>query len=138
MEPFSNWEEVATSNPSNRVPLPHEDFDQYFTGYAEVDNMFNETLTCLQDLDVPSGFVNQDLKQQQDLQNGSGHQVKHSRGMSGTAIFGFAEHNRELSISGLTGDLYKAAKPSMDMGKSISPGQLVNSLNVQTEPVGLP
>ena len=138
MEPFSNWEEVATSNPSNRVPLPHEDFDQYFTGYAEVDNMFNETLTGLQDLDVPSGFVNQDLKQQQDLQNGSGHQIKHSRGMSGTAIFGFAEHNRELSISGLTGDLYKAAKPSMDMGKSISPGQLVNSLNGQTEQVGLP
>mmetsp|Transcript_8840 Transcript_8840/g.11040 ORF Transcript_8840/g.11040 Transcript_8840/m.11040 type:complete len:652 (-) Transcript_8840:135-2090(-) len=138
MEPFSNWEEVATSNPSNRVPLPHEDFDQYFTGYADVENMFNETLTGLQDLDVPSGFVNQDLRQQQELQSGRGHQIKHSRGMSGTAIFGFAEHNRELSISGLTGDLYKAAKPSMDMGKSISPGQLINSLNGQTEQVGLP
>lgn len=137
MEPFSNWEEVATSNPSNRVPLPHEDFDQYFTGYNDVDNMFNETLTGLQDLDVPSGFVNHDLKQH-NIQQNRGHQVKHSRGMSGTAIFGFAEHNRELSISGLTGDLYKTFKPSIDIGKSIAPGELLNSIQAQEGQNNLP
>lgn len=137
MEPYNNWEEGTISSTSNRIPLPHEEFDQYFNGYNEVDSLFNETLTGLQDLDVPSGFVNQDMKQT-DLQQRRGHQAKHSRKVSGTAIFGFTDHGRELSISGLTSDLYKSVKPSVDLGKSISPGQLFTSSQNQLDQVALP
>lgn len=125
MEPFGNWEEVAGS--TSKVPLPHEDFDDYFGEYNQMDNLLNETLIGIQDLDVPSGFMNNDIKQQEGSLFPRGHQAKHSRKISGTAIFGYADHNKELSISGIT-DLYKSMKGSVDIGKSISPGELLKSL----------
>lgn len=119
MDNFDKWEDVSTS----KIPLPHENFDDYFTEFHEIDNLFNETLTGLQDLDVPSGYI------QPTLNLSPIH--KHSRKASGTAIFGFADHTRELSIGGMTSDLYKSIKPSMDLGKSISPGDLLKSINGQ-------
>lgn len=98
------WDELVSG--SNKIPLPHENFDEYFGNYNEFDNMINETLTGLQELDVPSTFK---------------FQPTHSRKVSGTAIFGYVDHNRELSINGLANDLYK--KPCADQA-SISPGAL--------------
>lgn len=122
MDSYTNWEEVNSA--TRAMPLPHENFDQYFAEYDEIDNLFNETLTGLQDLDVPSGFASQ----LQDKLETPSHQ-KHARKTSGTAIFGFVDHTRELSITGLANDLYKPIKQSLDLGKSISPGELLKSLN---------
>lgn len=104
MDSFTNWDDplggldLVTSLP-NKIPLPHENFDEYFAEeYQEMDNLFNETLTGLQDLDVPSGFIESDLHK------------KHKRKISGTAIFGFADHSKDLSL-GFT--------------KSISPGEIL-------------
>ncbi|CUM64412.1 uncharacterized protein PRCAT00002015001 [Priceomyces carsonii] len=122
MEQYGEWDEV--SGAAKVLPLPQEEFDQYFAQYNEVDNLFNETLNGLQDLDVPSGFAGQETKPLRLLV----HQRGHSRKISGTAIFGYAEHTRELSVNGLTNDFYKNGKPSLDLGKSISPGQLLKNL----------
>lgn len=129
MDQFTQWN-TQTSN--GRIPLPHEDFDDYFGDrYNDIDNLFNETLTGIQDLDVPSGFVTNDERQYKEEQK-NGHQTKHSRKISGTAIFGFADHTKQLSLSGVT-DLYKSVKPSVDLGKSISPGELLKSISQQTQ-----
>ncbi|ODV80243.1 uncharacterized protein CANTADRAFT_49926 [Suhomyces tanzawaensis NRRL Y-17324] len=126
METYNEWDEVMDKN----IPLPEDNFDQYFTEYNEIDNLFNETLTGLQDLDVPSGFATkiQDASLAQTT-TVNHHQAKHSRKISGTAIFGFSDHNRELSIGGLNSDLYKSVKHSLDLGKSVSPGDLLRSLS---------
>ncbi|KAK6203001.1 uncharacterized protein RJT21DRAFT_103900 [Scheffersomyces amazonensis] len=140
MDNFDNWNDVATS--SKPVAMNPEGLDQYLSGYDEIDNLFNETLNGLQDLDVPSGFVtNSVLNSSVNMQfshsasHSINHTAKHSRKISGTAIFGFNDHNRELSISGLTSDLYKSIKPSMDLGKSISPGELLKSLGVNNDTI---
>lgn len=106
-----NWDGLA------KAPMPTDDFDQYFAPYNEIDDLFNETLTGLQDLDVPLGFVTHDMK----------HPLpKHSRKQLGTAIFGFAEHNRELSINGMHDLKYK---PLVDLHKSVMPGELLKSIS---------
>ena len=118
MELFGQWEDLPMDARASRAPLPHEEFDNYFEAYNEIDNLFNETLTGLQDLDVPSGFMNNNTRKT--------HQAKHSRQLSGTAIFGFAEHTRELSLGGgILGDLHRP-KPSTDLSKYISPGEILN------------
>lgn len=142
MNQYTNWDDHITLS-TKSAPLPNEDFDQYFAEYNEIDDLFNETLTGLQDLDVPSGFVNHDIKQNNFLlphattvpSNNNGHTApntpnkkQHSRQQSGTAIFGFPDHNRELSISGLTNDLYKSVRPSVDLSRSVMPGELLKTL----------
>lgn len=146
MEYNGNW-----LNANKSIPLPTEDFDQYFSHYNEIDDLFNETLTGLQDLDVPSGFAHLDSKQNNNLildasnnlpyssTSSSSHraqhsqsaspQSKHSRKTSGTAIFGFSEHNSEFSLNGITLDLNKSVKPSVDLSKSVMPGELLKTLN---------
>ncbi|KAG7664591.1 SWI5 [[Candida] subhashii] len=120
MDRINIFEEIN----SKPIPLPHENFDEYFNNQNDIDFLFNETLSGLQDLDVPSGYL---LKQDNNNNNNNyGKQNRHSRQQSGTAIFGFIEHNRGLSITGVAGDLYKASGgKSIDFGKSISPGELM-------------
>lgn len=118
MELFGQWDELPLDTKASRAPLPHEDFDNYFETYNEIDNLFNQTLTGLQDLDVPSGFAATNAAKN--------HQAKHSRKISGTAIFGFAEHTRELSIGGgIMGDIHRP-KPSADINRYIVPGELMS------------
>lgn len=160
---FANWEGHEHVHEKSSIPLPTDDFDQYFNG--DIDNLFNDTLAGLEDLDVPSGFANQQLNNNNennsnDNDNNNSNNVnnnnsrhpssspspqnhyrKHSRKISGTAIFGFASHDKQLSIGGssntnssgtpiisgvpTTNDLiYK--KPD-DFGNSVSPGQLLKT-----------
>lgn len=125
---YAPWED------GKAIPLPTDDFDQYFAGYNEVDDLFNETLAGLLGLDVPSGFVQQ--QQQQDLAAAdSPYTRKHGRKISGTAIFGYTDHGKSLSIHGMdaaashTNDLaYRESssgrKTPAEPG-SVSPGQLL-------------
>lgn len=131
MDQYTTWDDPNLL-PVKTVPLhSNEEFEQYFE-YNEVDDLFNETLTGLQDLDVPSGFVqsSQLLLSNPQFNNAttSPDSKKHSRQQSGTAIFGFNDHTRELSINGITSDLYKSVKPSVDLSKSVIPGELLKSL----------
>ena len=129
MEQFTDWADMPVRT-DNLDYL--QDFDNNQGADNGIDDLFNQTLVGLQDLDVPTGFA-YDLQQQQ-LQKGhlnnplnshlishslsnsmSLHGKKHSRKISGTAIFGFENHTRELST---------------DLGihkedKSVSPGQLL-------------
>lgn len=124
MEQYTTWDDPSL------LPvkaLPNNDFDQYFE-YNEVDDLFTETLTGLQDLDVPSGFVqsSQLLLSNPQFNSASPQSIKkHSRQQSGTAIFGFSDHTRELSINGITSDIYESVKPSVDLSKSVIPGELL-------------
>lgn len=107
-----------------KTSILNDDFDQFLGNYGDIDSMFNETLTAIQDLDVPTGF-------NEERSKGSDHHhhkpsIKHSRGISGTAIFGFADHNREWSFSGMGRQLTKG-KPSMEAGKGIVPEKLYSS-----------
>lgn len=124
MDQYQQWEELVTS--PSKIPLPHEDFEQYFPDYNEVDNLINETLTGLQELDVPSGFVHQNPEK-----TSTSHHT-HSRKISGTAIFGYVDHNRDLSINGLNNEYYKK---NLNDIKSISPGELkiINSNSNQQD-----
>lgn len=129
MDSFNQWDEagisavIQTSSPNKYAS--HENFEQYFTtDYNEdIDNLFNETLTGLQDLDVPTGYITDQVEEPR----------KQSRKVSGTAIFGFADHNREISIGSFAGDLYKQMKPAPDYPKSISPGEILKAAQNQED-----
>ncbi|EMG50170.1 hypothetical protein G210_4803 [Candida maltosa Xu316] len=127
MDRFEMFGDYA--NKSNSIPLPTDNIDQFLISSDnnnDIDFLFNETLTGLQDLDVPSGYY----QEQPQSNNQSPNRSKcHSRQYSGTAIFGFTEHTRDLSINGINNDLYKQPKqlqvPKPIDGKSISPGDLL-------------
>lgn len=125
MQSYGDWEFPTNTS---RVPLPHEDFDTFFEQFPEADNLLNETLVGIQDLDVPSGFANQETK------NNFGNQPKHGRKPSGTAIFGFIDHNRELSINGVTNDFTRTSRLDVETGTSIAPGDLLRSLECDDIP----
>lgn len=129
MDQFVDWAEIPNASYSK-----NEDLDQYLQEYDNgIDDLFNQTLLGIQDLDVPTGFVNDMQQQQTNMQlqhqqpvshtasnSFNFHHAKHSRKISGTAIFGFDNHTRELSID-----------------KSVSPGQLMK-LQKQNQQPSLP
>lgn len=129
MDQFADWGDM----PSSSQFLKNDEFDQYLQGYDnEIDDLLNQTLLGIQDLDVPTGFANDIHQQQTQMQHQNQqqvaipqhttsnslnyHQAKHSRKISGTAIFGFDNHTRELSFD-----------------KSISPGQLMKMQKQQKQ-----
>ncbi|KAF3989645.1 hypothetical protein FT663_02739 [Candidozyma haemuli var. vulneris] len=116
MDPY--WDEISFA-PKPRTPAPEEEFSQYFSEYKNFDNLFNEALTTLQDLDVPSGPV-----QPAHIPHGLTSPFKHSKKPSGTAIFGYADHNRELSINGMNNEFLKHSRVPSEATTSISPVQL--------------
>lgn len=104
MDPYATWDDLAPPK------APDEDFAQYFVEYKNFDNLFNEALTTLQDLDVPSGYANAPPALP----------FKHAKKPSGTAIFGFTEHTRDLSFQG-------------EKTQSISPTQLARRQPISNE-----
>ncbi|KAI5962474.1 SWI5 [Candida pseudojiufengensis] len=111
-------------------------FDQFLVSDSnEIDFLFNETLNNLQDLDVPSGFSNNNSNNNANNPFYHSYQKSksktHSRQMSGTAIFGFADHNREFSLNGLD---------FMKQPISVSPGEILKQqqLQPQSQRVQLP
>lgn len=53
-----NFEELfdhSSGVQTARTPMPHEDFEPYFTQYAAYDSMLGESLSSMQDLDI-AGF----------------------------------------------------------------------------------
>lgn len=123
------WDDI-TFPTKPRTPTQEDDFVDYLKDYKTFDNLFNDALTTLQDLDVPSGPM---LSQQPqpvpagplNSTSGTFSPYKHAKKPSGTAIFGFLDHNRELSINGYSNDVLKpSTRQSADLGNSISPTQL--------------
>ncbi|WPK25638.1 hypothetical protein PUMCH_002962 [Australozyma saopauloensis] len=135
MDSISNWEDLISLKrlgPVSSGPQD-EDFSLYFVD-KNFDNLFNETLHTLQDLDVPPGYNPADLPPQLHQAVSARHlrqhlnasPYRHSKKPSGTAIFGFLDHNRELSLSGTNADIFRLTKPN-ETTKSISPTQLARS-----------
>ncbi|ODQ82964.1 hypothetical protein BABINDRAFT_159443 [Babjeviella inositovora NRRL Y-12698] len=94
-----------TSNPFWYTgPMRDDDLDPYLAsdGYNEIDQILTQTLNSLDDLDIPSAGYAEPT-----------HDKKHSRKISGTAIFGFHNHNREFSINLLYPNAFKASKLDM-------------------------
>jgi metallothionein expression activator len=84
---------IGESRPQSRgAPYTESDF-----GFSEVDDFLQQTLTTLQDLDIPMG----PQQDNQDSDYPSQPVRRHKKQPSGTAIFGFAGHNRVLSIPGV-------------------------------------
>lgn len=125
MEPYSGWDDIVPQHLRQKSPPP-EDFSHYFSEYKNIDNLFNDTLTNLQDLDVPSGY-GQSLP---PAQASNSTPYKHAKKPSGTAIFGYLDHNRELSIGGLSQYL---SKSSLQHATSISPSQLARQYTISNE-----
>lgn len=59
-----------------------------------------------------------------DFQHTPNKSKSHSRQYSGTAIFGFADHNKDLSINGVNNDLCKQSNKAINT-QSVSPGELL-------------
>ncbi|KAI3405936.2 SWI5 [Candida oxycetoniae] len=138
MDKFNVFDELKTDNFTS-----NDTFDQFFISDPnEIDLLINETLSGLQDLDVPSGFAVANSSTNNNPAKGYHTRLKsksHSRQMSGTAIFGFADHNREFSLHGVTPDLNSshAYKKSVD-SRNVSPGELVRSQQQQQQQPSLP
>lgn len=115
MDPY--WEDLDFST-KPRTPAPEEEFSQYFLDYKNFDNLFNEALTTLQDLDVPSGPPQP--AQVAAFQS----PFRHAKKPSGTAIFGFADHSRELSINGMTNEYLKHQRAPSEASSYILPGKI--------------
>lgn len=118
MDPYSTWDDLVP-NQRARPPPPDDDFSQYFTEYKNFDNLFNEALTTLQDLDVPSGYTIPTAPSQ-----AVSTPFRHAKKPSGTAIFGFVDHNRELSLNGQSSDVYRMTRPATEAVRSILPSHL--------------
>lgn len=125
MEPYSAWDDIVPQQLRQKSPPP-EDFSHYFSDYKNIDNLFNDTLTNLQDLDVPSGYGQSLPPAQSSLST----PYKHSKKPSGTAIFGYLDHNRELSIGGLSQYLNKIPQPQT---ASISPSQIARQYAISND-----
>lgn len=146
MDALSNWDDLFSLRRSDAAStLPQEeDFAQYFVD-KNFDNLFNETLHTLQDLDVPPGYDQAGVPAQllimplrhmrQQLSHASPY--RHCKKPSGTAIFGFLDHNRELSLSGSNADIFRLMKPAENC-KSISPTQLSRGNQNQMGRLGPP
>jgi len=114
MDPYTSWDDIVPTQRSR--PPQDDDFSQYFSEYKNFDNLFNEALTTLQDLDVPLGYpvATAPLALSSPF--------RHAKKPSGTAIFGFAEHTRDLSLNGHEIRL----RPHSEAVRSISPSQLAS------------
>ncbi|RKP28910.1 hypothetical protein METBISCDRAFT_19925 [Metschnikowia bicuspidata] len=133
MDSISNWDELLSLRRSGAVSTAPQDDDYslYFND-QNFDSVFSDTLQTLQDLEVPPGFDAAEPPPQRQMlgrpwlqhlrQHLNASPFRHSKKPSGTAIFGFLGHNRELSLTGLSADVFPAVKP--DNPKSISPMQL--------------
>lgn len=145
MDSLSNWDDLISLRRSGAASTgpQDEDFAQYFVD-KNFDSLFNETLNTLQDLDVPPGYENAGMPPQLQMmplrhsnQGLNASPYRHAKKPSGTAIFGFLDHNRELSLSGSNSDIFRLMKPS-ECIKSISPTQLARSNPNQLEKLGPP
>lgn len=107
--------------------------DVYDISYNDIDNLLTQEL---RDLDIPmapSPNENQfDWKQnilttpqQIQLKHSKKPSMAHKRGLSGTAIFGFANHNKTLSISSLQ-------KTILDISKDPNLNDMMNNYNTTT------
>lgn len=114
MDPY--WDDLSFAQ-KPRDPAPEEEFSQYFLEYKNFDNLFNEALTTLQDLDVPLG-----PPQPAPLLHLTS-PFRHAKKPSGTAIFGYADHNRELSINGMN-DYLRHQRAPLEAAPLILPVQL--------------
>ena len=133
MDSISNWDELLSVRRSGAVSTAPQDDDYslYFNDH-NFDTLISDTLQTLQDLEVPPGFDAAEPPPQLQMlgrpfvqrlrQNLNASPFRHSKKPSGTAIFGFLGHNKELSLTGLSADVFPAVKPVPP--KSISPVQL--------------
>lgn len=130
----SYFMEYVKTHPENSVPLPHEDFTPYQQNYDQVDDFLTQTLSSLQELDIPVGESSSNAFAQNS--NGSsvhpGAMRGHKKQPSGTAIFGFASHNRTLSIPGVPQGIKHVGVKSNEH-LSIAPNQ-VYSHSQQPQP----
>lgn len=104
----------AWSGPAQGINRPtNTDYSENEFGFSEVDDLIQQTLNTLQDLDIPMG-------PSQTYSNPyAGHMnMGHKKQPSGTAIFGFANHNKVLSIPGI--DMSKSQAEPRQMA---APGQ---------------
>lgn len=124
MNKFDLFDDYSTKG--STIPLPNENFDQLFLSSEanDMEFLFNETLMGLQDLDVPSGYGIPQNTINNDFQHTPNKSKSHSRQYSGTAIFGFADHNKDLSINGVNNDLCKQSNKAINT-QSVSPGELL-------------
>lgn len=130
MDPLANWDDLVAVKAQN----PEEDLAHYFLDNKNFDSLFNDALATLQDLDVPLGYAQLPPARPAQRLGGSAH-YRHAKKPSGTAIFGFLDHTRELSLLGAD-DLYKIMRPSgpsATPGGSISPTQLARNSAVSHE-----
>ena len=133
MNKFDLFDDYSTKG--SAIPLPNENFDQLFLSSEpnDIEFLFNETLMGLQDLDVPSGYGVSQNTINNDFHHTPNKSKSHSRQYSGTAIFGFADHNRDLSINGVSNDLYKQSNKVIST-QSVSPGELLKRARASPTP----
>lgn len=120
------------------IPLPHEDFTPYQQNYDQVDDFLTQTLSSLQELDIPVGETSTNSSTSNAFaQNHYNNSVQpgairgHKKQPSGTAIFGFASHNKTLSIPGLPQGIKQVGK-SNDIG--IAPTQIYSQAQPPQQP----
>ncbi|CCK71304.1 DNA-binding transcription factor ACE2 KNAG_0G02470 [Huiozyma naganishii CBS 8797] len=102
--------DFASANTNDLMFPPNSDENIFDMNYYEIDKLLTEEL---QDLDIPMLPTNEEgnsdmnwmssgnSNPQPQQQCGPRKSISHKRGLSGTANFGFANHNKTLSISSL-------------------------------------
>lgn len=129
MDPLTDWAELAIKA-TDAQGIPD---DPYFSEYRNFDHLFNDALNTLEDLDIPSGYAQAQVPpalaqhMPRHLVQRSQH-LRHCKKPSGTAIFGFLDHNRELSLSTSNDDVFKYLRPVPETARSISPTRLAKYL----------
>lgn len=99
-DPFFDPQSISLSHQEFRpVPLPDDDFEPFLQKFNDIDNMLSDALVS-QDLNIATGYHGRDYFDKNGYPNTE--PKKHSRRISGSAIFGFLNgHSHQLSIPGI-------------------------------------
>ncbi|OBA19505.1 hypothetical protein METBIDRAFT_13264 [Metschnikowia bicuspidata var. bicuspidata NRRL YB-4993] len=132
MDPMASWDAPALKHTG--VP-PDDDIAYYLQDYRDFDHLFDDALSTLQDLDVPSGYGHAPPPP-------PARPARHAKKPSGTAIFGFLDHTRDWSLGPAAPDDLGMMRPppapalpgsAPPPAPSISPSQLARTPAVSHE-----
>lgn len=126
----------SNNNNSNNMDLNTNNLHIPDNNYYDIDQLLTEEL---RDLDIPiiptdsnNNNINSGINNLPNFDNQAPNFKQHKRDASGTAIFGFLSHNKQLSISNTNDNIYHN---TLDKSAAFNLQQPLQATDITTEPI---